>query len=100
MKKIWNWITHRLKHKLEHVKLTRLIDTLKEHGLALVIIIVGWEIIEDVLFPLLFIWMGKHIHPVFYGGAPAAWLLCLHWLAVPLICGLWIKITQKNIDTD
>ena len=98
--KVIKWVKNRLMHKIEHIRWTSIEKIMKKNGLALVIIIVGWEIIEDVLFPLLFIWMGKHIHPVFYGGAPAAWLLCLHWLAVPLIWGLWIKITQKNIDTD
>jgi hypothetical protein len=96
LKKIWQWIKHRIAHKLEHVKVSKLSETLKKHGLALVIIIVGWEIIEDVLFPILFIWMGNHIHPAFYAGAPAAWILCLHWLAVPLIWGAWIRIKGKS----
>ena len=96
MKKAWNWISHRLKHKLEHLNPSRLLDTLKEHGIALVIIIIGWEIIEDVLFPILFIFLGNHVHPAFYAGAPAAWLLCLHWLAVPILWGAWIKIIHKK----
>ena len=68
MKKAWNWISLRLKHKLEHLNPSRLLDTLKEHGIALVIIIIGWEIIEDVLFPILFIFLGNHVHPAFYAG--------------------------------
>ena len=96
MKKAWNWIKHRLKHKLEHFRPSLLLDTLKEHGLALVIIIVAWEIIEDVLFPVLFIFMGNHVHPIFYAGAPAAWILCLHWLAVPIMWGIWMKISNKK----
>ena len=67
-----------------------------EHGLALVIIIVAWEIIEDILFPLLFIWLGTNVHPAFLAGAPASLLLCVHWLAVPAIWGLWIKIKGKK----
>ena len=89
---------------MEHLKLQKLLDILKEHGLALVIIIVGWEIIEDVLFPVLFIFLGNHVHPAFYAGAPAAWLLCLHWLAVPIMWGLWMRISNnkdlKNIEHD
>ena len=96
MRKIWNWIKHRLKHKIEHFEPSKLMDTLKEHGPALVIIIVGWEIIEDILFPVLFIWLGSNVHPAFFVGAPAAWLLCLHWLAVPLLWGMWIKISNKQ----
>ena len=99
MKRIWNWIKDRVKHKAHHIKPSHLADTLKEHGLALVVIIVAWEIIEDVLFPILFIFLGKHVHPLFYTGAPAAWILCLHWLAVPLLWGWWIKISKKKVDT-
>ena len=71
---------------------------MKEHGLALVVIIVGWEIIEDVLFPLLFVLLGNYVHPSFYAGIPAAWLLCLHWLAVPILWGWWIKYSGKDLD--
>jgi len=66
-------------------------DALTEHGLALVVIIIGWEIIEDVGFPVLFIWLGTHVNPVFLAGAPASWLLCLHWLVVPAVFTAWIK---------
>ena len=94
--KFLSWINGRLSHKLEHFKWKNIKKTFKEHGLALVVIIIGWEIIEDVLFPLLFIFLGNHVHPAFYAGAPAAWLLCVHWLAVPLMLGWWIKF--KGID--
>ena len=90
------WVKDRLNHKIEHLKWASIKKTLREHGLALVVIIVGWEIIEDVLFPLLFIFLGNYVHPAFYAGAPAAWLLCLHWLAVPVLWSVWIKI--KGID--
>ena len=85
------WLKHRLSHKLEHFKWSNIKKTMRENGVALVVIIIGWEIIEDVLFPLLFIFLGNHVHPAFYAGAPAAWILCLHWLAVPIMWGLWIK---------
>jgi hypothetical protein len=75
------------------------LDTLKEHGMALVIIIVGWEIIEDVLFPALFIWLGHNVNPWFITGAPISWLLCLHPIAVPIIWGLWIKISRRKNES-
>tara|TARA_R110001599_G_scaffold87747_3_gene233723 strand:+ start:410 stop:733 length:324 start_codon:yes stop_codon:yes gene_type:complete len=90
------WLKEQFNHKMEHLRWSKLKKTLKEHGLALLIIIVAWEIIEDVLFPILFIWLGANVHPSFYAGAPIAWILCLHWLAVPLMWGLWIKITNKK----
>jgi len=74
---------------------------MREHGLSLVVIIIAWEIIEDILFPLLFIFLGNHIHPIFYAGVPGAWLLCVHWLAVPLIWKWWIKIRgEKNVEPE
>ena len=94
--RLFRWAKDRLSHKLEHFKWASLKKTLKEHGLALVIIIVVWEIIEDVLFPILFIALGNYVHPAFYAGAPAAWILCLHWLAVPIMWGAWIKISGKG----
>ena len=94
--KFFKWVKHRLTHKFNHFRLSHLIDVLKEHGLALVIIIVIWEIIEDVGFPLLFIWLGTHVHPLFLVGAPVSWLLCLHWIAVPITWGWWIKIKKKD----
>ncbi len=96
--KMFSWIRDRVSHKLDHFKWVNIKKTLREHGLALVIIIVGWEIIEDVLFPVLFALLGNHVHPAFYAGIPAAWLLCLHWLAVPLIWGWWVKF--KGIDKE
>ena len=100
--KIYKWIKDRLSHKLDHFRWSNIKNTMREHGLALVVIIIGWEIIEDVLFPVLFVFLGKYIHPVFYAGAPAAWLLCIHWLAVPLIWSWWIKFKgiDKEIDHD
>ena len=100
--RLLNWAKERLKHKLHHFSWSSIKKTFKEHGLALVVIIVGWEIIEDVLFPLLFIFLGNNVHPAFYAGAPAAWLLCLHWLAVLLMWGWWIRFKgiDKEIDHD
>jgi len=95
--RFFKWIKHRLGHKLEHFKWSSIKKTFKEHGLALVVIIIAWEIIEDVLFPLLFIFLGKHVHSVFYAGAPASWLLCVHWLVVPATWSWWVKIKgEKN----
>tara|TARA_Y100000034_G_C6876951_1_gene401229 strand:- start:1401 stop:1697 length:297 start_codon:yes stop_codon:yes gene_type:complete len=94
--KLFKWIKHRLLHKLEHLKFSNLIDTLKQSGLALLVIILVWELIEDIGFPIIFAWLGANVHPAFLVGIPASWLLCLHWLAVPIIWGAWIKIRGKN----
>ncbi len=91
---MWKWIKTRLLHKFSHFRPAHLIETLKEQGLALVVIIVVWEIIEDICFPLAFIWLGTHVHPAFLAGAPASWLLCLHWLVVPLTWKAWMKLKE------
>jgi len=96
MRKAFGWIVHRVKQKLAHFHPARLLDILKEHGMPLVIIIVGWEIIEDILFPLLFVWLGHNVNPWFIACAPVSWLLCAHPVAVPVLWGLWIKISGRE----
>ena len=89
--KFLRWIKDRLKHKLEHVRPSHLSKILKEHGIALIIIIITWEIIEDIMFPVLFLWLGKNVNPWFTAGAPISWLLCLHPIMVPASWLLWIR---------
>ena len=92
------WIRDRLRHKLSHLSLEGFREILKKHGPALLVIFVFWEIIEDVLFPTLFIWLGVNIHPIFAVGAPISWLLCFHWIAVPVTWGLWVKLRGKRSE--
>ena len=96
--KFFRWIKHRLSHKLEHVRWSTIKESFKQHGLALVVIIVIWEVIEDILFPILFIFLGNNVHTVFLAGVPASWLLCLHWLAVPIMWGAWVKLKGQDIE--
>ena len=98
--KALRWAYDRIKHKLEHLHPGRLLDTLKEHGLALVLIVIGWEIIEDIMFPALFIWLGHNVNPWFITGAPVSWLLCLHPIAVPILWGIWIKLSRRNDESN
>lgn len=98
MKSFLGWAKHRLRHKLEHFSLDELKEAFIRGGVPLLVIVVSWEIIEDIIFPVVFLWLGKNIHPVFYSGAPVSWLLCLHWLVVPIFWGLWIKFSKKVAD--
>jgi hypothetical protein len=93
---LFKWINRKIKHKLSHLSWNYVKETFKKHGLALVVIFIIWELLEDVFFPVLFIWLGKNINPWFYTGAPLSWLLCLHPIAVPLIWGVWIKISGSK----
>lgn len=98
--KLFNWIKQRLNHKLEHLKWSNAKKTFRENGLALVIIIVGWEIVEDVVFPAIFALLGKYVHPAFFAGIPAALIICLHWFMVPLLWGMWIKFKGSGKETE
>lgn len=101
MKKLFNWAKNRLSHKLEHLNRKHLIELFKKHSLPFIVIVIGWEIIEDILFPLLFIFLGNTLHPIFYTIVPISWFLCLHWLAIPIIWSLWLKFSkEKNKSND
>ena len=90
------WIKHRITHKLEHFSSEKIKQFLKKNGLAFVIIFIAWEIVEDIVFPVVFGILGNLIHPAFYAGIPASIVLCFHWLAVPVLWGLYLKITNNK----
>lgn len=92
------WLKHRISHKIKHISWDSVKKTFKENGLALVVIIVGWEIVEDVVFPVIFALLGKHVHPAFFAGIPAAWIVCLHWFMVPVLWGMWMKFKGEEIS--
>lgn len=96
LKSVFQWAYKQMKHKLHHLELEHLKKDLKEGGIALIVIIITWEIIEDILLPVLFGAMGHYIHPVFYVGIPVAWLMCFHWLVVPILWGLWMKYRKQS----
>jgi uncharacterized membrane protein len=89
------WLKTRISNKFSNFSMDKLRGFLKKNGLAFVIIFVGWEIIEDVVFPIVFASLGTHIHPAFYAGVPASLILCFHWLAIPILWGLWLKLTNR-----
>ena len=101
LKSSYSWAINRIKHKLRHLSWDFIKEKLKKHGLAFVVILVGWEILEDIVFPLIFTWLGLNVHPVFIAGAPVSLIVCLHPIAVPLIWAAWIKIkgTEETPDT-
>lgn len=94
------WLVHRIKHKLGHYKIKNIKKDLLRYGTAFVIIFIVWEIIEDILFPLLFLWLGAEVHPWFLTGAPISWILCLHPIAVPVIWTVYIKLSGRVNDTE
>ena len=94
--KSFKWIKNRLLNKVKHFGLKEMRRILIQGGVALLVIVIGWEIIEDILFPILFGFLGKNLHPSFYALIPITWVMCLHWLVVPIVWGLWMKLRKQN----
>jgi len=99
-KLMMKWLKTRISNKLNNFSKEKLKAFLKKNGLAFVIIFVGWEIVEDVVFPIIFGALGNCVHPAFYAGIPASLILCFHWLAIPILWGLWMKVTNRSDDID
>ena len=95
-----NWLKTIISNKFNNFSKEKLKAFLKKNGLAFVIIFVGWEIIEDVVFPIIFAALGNHVHPAFYAGIPASLILCFHWLAIPVLWGLWVRLTNRPYSHD
>ena len=95
LKRLW----HRFTHKLRHFRLSHFKKLLREHGMAFLVIFIIWEIIEDIMFPLLFIWLGNNVNPWFLTGAPLSWLLCVHPIAVPIMWAIWVKISRRKNES-
>lgn len=93
------WLKNKLKHKFDHWKLSNIKKLFLQHGRAFVIIFIAWEIVEDIVFPVIFIWLGNNVDPWFLTGAPISWILCLHPVAVPVIWAVYIKLSGNKHDT-
>ena len=96
--RILKYLKIRLSNRFDNFSRKKIKAFLKKNGLAFVIIFVGWEIVEDVVFPIIFGFLGNYIHPAFYAGIPASLILCFHWLAIPILWGLWLKISGNKKD--
>ena len=96
--RVLKWLKKRISHKFENLSLSKMKAFLKENGIAFVVIVVGWEIVEDVVFPIVFAFLGNYVHPAFYAGIPASLILCFHWLAIPVLWGLWLKLKKDKRD--
>ena len=89
-------IIDHLKNKILFWKGKNIRKVFKKYVLPLAVITIAWEIIEDILFPIMFYFLGKYIHPTFYAGMPVSWLLCIHPIAVPAIFGFYCWATRKS----
>jgi len=92
-------LKEKIKNKISFWNIENLKKVIREFGPAFLVIFIGWEIIEDILFPVLFYYLGEHI-PAFYALIPVSWLLCLHPVAVPVLLWAYVKISNKNKDLE
>ena len=67
-------IIRKLAHKLEHLKFENLKKMFTRYGIPLLVIFIVWEIIEDILFPILFYYLGENVNAAFYSGIPLSLL--------------------------
>ena len=98
--RIFKGLRRRLAHKLHHFKWSHIKGLLQKHGLAFLIIFIIWEIVEDIAFPVLFIWLGNNVNPAFHSGVLASLFLCVHPIAVPIMWGIWIKISRRTNESE
>ena len=89
-------LIHNVKHKLGMLRWKNLKPYWDEYGLPFLIILIVWEIIEDVLFPIMFWLLGKFVNPAFYAGIPVSWILCVHPIAVPIIWPWYCFVFKKK----
>jgi len=94
-----NWLKTRISNKFSNFSAEKLKGFLKKNGLAFVIIFVGWEIVEDVVFPLIFLWLGNNVHPTFHTGIIASLVMCFHPIAVPVLWAIWVKISRRKNES-
>ena len=83
----------------KYFRLSYIKELFKEHGLAFAVIFIIWEVVEIIMFPLLFWWLGNNVNPWFLTGAPISWLLCLHPIAVPIMWAIWVKISRRKNES-
>ena len=83
----------------KYFRLSYIKELFKEHGLAFAVIFIIWEVVEIIMFPLLFWWLGNNVNPWFLTGAPISWLLCVHPIAVPITWAMWIKISRRTNES-
>ena len=89
-------VVNRLKSKIKAWRWSHLKTLWMRYGIPFLIIFIAWEIVEDVVFPAIFYLLGTHVNEAFYLGIPAAWILCFHPVAVPILWAIYCYATRKK----
>ncbi len=82
---------YNFKHKIEFWKPGSLKNIMLKYGLPFMIILIVWELIEDLVLPFLYYQLGTHIHPIFFSLIPFTLVICLHPIVVPILWFIWTK---------
>ena len=85
----------KLYHKLSFWKKEKFKKIIVEYGVPFLVILVGWEIFEDIIFPAICYWLGQY-YPAFYALIPTLWIVCLHPIVVPVLWWAYVKIWRKK----
>jgi len=96
MKKIFSEIYHNIKHKLKFWTPENGKKLIVEYGVPFFVILIIWEIIEDILFPYTAYLLGTYLNPVFYTLMPISWIICLHPIAVPILWSWWVFFKNRK----
>ena len=96
MKKFFSRAYHNVKHKLKFWTPAHAKKLIVEYGVPFFVILVVWEVIEDVLFPFVAYLLGLYVNPVFYTFIPVAWIMCLHPIAVPILWSGWVYFKNRK----
>ena len=92
-------IVHNLRHTIEFWRWKNLKSAFLKHGTEFLVILIIWEIVEDIIFPAVMYLCGETLNPVFYSLIPAGWIVCLHPIAVPVLWSMW-RCLKRSKDSD
>ncbi len=84
------------RHSRDLFRLNRYKPLLTKYGLAFVIIMIVWEIVEDAVLPGAFAWMGANLHPAFYALVPLPWIFCFNIVLIPVLWNLYLAYLGKG----
>ena len=94
IKRAW----HNFKHKISFWKKDSLKKKMVKYGFPFLIILIAWEIVEDIIIPAIAYLLGLYVDPTFYAAIPITWVVCLHPFVVPVLWYYWCFVFNKDGD--
>ena len=101
--KMLKQLKEKVSHKLSFWKKEKFKKIIVEYGVPFLVILIGWEIFEDIIFPAICYWLGQY-WPAFYAAIPTLWIVCLHPVVVPVLWWAYVKFwgskNKKEYECD